>query len=311
MQTYLPEGALISSEQNRHYLKTPATLQEAIVQHSPVEARALLCDSGHNLIVDLGCMKGVIPREDCALGIREGTAKDIAILSRVNKPVAFYVVSLEQGPDGEPFALLDRRQLQEDCRREYLSALKPGDVIPARVTHLEPFGCFADIGCGVVSLLPIDSISVSRISHPRDRFRVGQDIFCVVRSIDQEGKICLTHKELLGSWEQNARRFSPGETVAGIVRSVEPYGVFVELTPNLAGLAELREDVRPGQHASVYIKSLLPEKMKVKLILVDSFQADYPPMEYRYTQTSGHISRFVYSPEHAEKLIETVFDNGC
>ena len=34
------------------------------------------------------------------------------------------------------------------------------------------------------------------------------------------------------------------------MRSVESYGIFVELTPNLAGLAELKENVHAGQHQS-------------------------------------------------------------
>ena len=54
--------------------------------------------------------------------------------------------------------------------------------------------------------------------------------------------------------------FSDGETVSGIIRSVESYGVFVELAPNLAGLAEYRNDVYPGQTAAVYIKSIIPEQ---------------------------------------------------
>ena len=95
---------------------------------------------------------------------------------------------------------------------------------------MEPFGAFADIGCGVVSLLPIDAISVSRIDHPRERFSVGMDIRAMVRSVENR-RITLSHKELLGTWEENAAAFAPGETVAGIVRSVEPYGIFVELAP--------------------------------------------------------------------------------
>lgn len=59
---------------------------------------------------------------------------------------------------------------------EYIAGLTCGDVIPVRITHLEPFGAFADIGCGIVSLLPIDAISVSRIDHPKERFTVGMDI---------------------------------------------------------------------------------------------------------------------------------------
>ena len=42
---------------------------------------------------------------------------------------------------------------------------------------------------------------------------------------------------MLGTWAENAALFSPGQTVTGVVRSVEDYGIFVELTPNLAGLA--------------------------------------------------------------------------
>ena len=38
--------------------------------------------------------------------------------------------------------------------------------------------------------------------------------------------ITLTHKELLGTWEENIAMFQTGETVAGIIRSVEPYGIF-------------------------------------------------------------------------------------
>ena len=57
------------------------------------------------------------------------------------------------------------------------------------------------------------------------------NIRAVVKSIEN-GRITLSHKELLGTWEENVALFSAGETVAGIVRSVEPYGIFVELSPN-------------------------------------------------------------------------------
>ena len=127
----------------------------------------------------------------------------------------------------------------------FRSNANPGDIIPARVTHLEQFGCFVDVGCGIPSLIPIDAISVSRISHPSDRFKVGQDIKVIIKSLDN-GRIWLSHKELFGTWSENAAMFKTGETVSGIVRSVEDYGIFIELTPNLAGLAEPRHEVSVG-----------------------------------------------------------------
>lgn len=306
MKEYRPEGWRIATAENRAAMRSPAALAEAHKQHQLLEARAIVCDGEHNLIVDLGCMRGIIPREEGALGIAEGTVKDIAMISRVNKPVCFYITGFTT-QNGRNVALLSRREAQEECRREWQHKLQPGDVIDARITHLEPFGAFADIGCGIPSLLPIDAISVSRIDHPRERFRPGMDIRAVVRSKDSEGRICLSHKELLGTWTENAERIAPGETVAGIVRSVENYGIFVELAPNLAGLAEPKEGVFPGQQASVYIKSILPEKMKIKLIIIDTFAYDYDPVPPEYFFTGSHMERFCYSPEGAERRVETVF----
>ena len=106
-----------------------------------------------------------------------------------------------------------------------LAGLHPGCILPAVVTHLESFGAFVDIGCGVPSLIGIENISVSRIPHPDQRFRVGQAIFAVVQELDPKlGRVYLTHRELLGTWAENAARFQAGMTVPGIVRGLKEYG---------------------------------------------------------------------------------------
>lgn len=308
MKKYFPEGALLETEKNKSYFKNLSSLTCAFSSGEILEGRAISCNLSHDLIVDLGFCRGIIPRSEGAIGIDEGETKDIAVISRVGKPVSFKVIGFNTESD-EVMPILSRRQAQMDCIKNYVSTIKKGDIIDARITHLEPFGCFCDIGCGVVSLLPIDCISVSRISHPKDRFMTGDYIKAVCKSFDDKGRITLSHKELLGSWEENASQFKSGETVSGIVRSVESYGVFVELAPNLAGLAELKEDVKVGDTASVFIKSLIPEKMKVKLIIVDSFKdSEKEKKEPIYFIDSGHIDKWVYSPENAVKTVETIFN---
>ena len=163
-----------------------------------------------------------------------------------------------------------------------------------------------DVGCGIPSLIPIDSISVSRINHPSNRMSVGQHIKAVVKSLG-DGKISLSHKELLGTWKENAANFNVGETVTGYIRSIEDYGIFVELTPNLAGLAELRDNIHINQYASVFIKAIIPEKMKVKLVIVDTFEKGYSSPDFKYYIDSGHIDSWVYSAEESDKIIKTVF----
>lgn len=306
MAEYLPEGFLLNTIENKNYLRSYFTLLDCMNNGTILEAPCIICDSKHNLIVDLGCMRGVIPREEGAVGISDGTTKDIALISRVNKPVCFRILDFKRDENDNLYAVLSRKSAQTECVNNYLSKLKCGDIITVAVTHLEQFGSFVDIGCGIPSLIPIDLISVSRISHPSDRFYVGQKIKAVIKSIE-EHRICLSHKELLGTWEQNAARFEQGETVTGIVRSIEEYGVFVELTPNLAGLAEPRSGIKVNSHVSVYIKAIIPEKMKIKLIIVSASDNTYANNELDYFINSDHIDSWVYSGENTQKVIRTDF----
>ena len=306
MTDFYPEGILIEKTENAHFFKSLNTLNDALFDEKIIEARAVICDANHNLIVDMGCIKGIIPREDGALGSREGTVRDIAIISRVNRPVSFIITEFTRQESGETVAILSRRKAQQKCMENYIKHLRSGDIIDAKITHLEPFGAFADIGCGIVSLIPIDTISVSRIEHPCERFSVGMNIKAIVKNIEN-GRISLSHKELLGTWEENAQSFKTGETVAGIIRSVEDYGAFIELTPNLAGLAELKDGILSGSQASVYIKNIIPERMKIKLIIIDTFEHKYKPTQPIYFFKGSHIDTFVYSPDCCEKRVETVF----
>ncbi len=306
MNKYLPEGFLINTPDNIRYLSSYDFFYKAYIEKVPLEARAAYCDRDHNLHIDFGFIHGIIPREECAIGIKEGTTKDIAIIARVNKPVRFIIEDILFTGEKKT-AYLSRRKIQKEFQNEFSSTVSAGDIITARITHLENFGAFCDIGCGVNALLPIDNISVSRIPHPNVRFDVGDDIKVVVKSFDENNRATLSHKELLGTWEENAEKFHIGETVSGIVRSVENYGIFVELTPNLAGLAEYTPSVFDGQQTSVYIKSIIPEKMKVKLIIVDSFDADYPRKKHDYFIKEGHLDYFRYSPYTCNKIIETFF----
>ena len=239
----------------------------------------------------------------------EGDTREIAILSRVGKPTCFAVTEIDESAD-TPVVWLSRTIVQQRAQDHFLDTLHPGDVIPAVVTHLENFGAFVDIGCGVASLIGIENLSVSRIFHPSDRLRVGQRICAAVRAVDPVSRrISLTHRELLGTWEQNAAQFAAGETVRGIVRSVEPYGVFIELAPNLSGLAEARGDLTPGTVVSVYIKSILPQRMKIKLTVIDVLAPSAEPAPPPYFITDGHIDEWVYTPPCCDrKYIATVFE---
>ncbi len=314
---FLPEGSLLRSQENLSYISGISGLERAMREDKTLESTVIMCDEDLNLHVDLFGIRGIIPKSECVFSQNGESPKDIAIITRVGKPVCFKVKAIE--PFGDTYrAILSRKEAQIECKNYYISSLIAGDIIPATVTHLDTFGAFVDIGCGIVSLLSIDCISISRISHPSDRLSSGQRIYTVVKSNDAEsGRIYVTLKELLGTWEENAREFCVGQTVSGIVRSIESYGIFIELAPNLAGLAELKDsnpifrDIEVGNKVSVYIKSILPDKMKIKLVLIDKAHAPSASAMLRYyidPKTTSHITSWRYSPEECVKTVQTVFD---
>lgn len=304
-QIYFPEGTKLQDAENINAVHSVEQLSLAAKRNLILEGIAVSCTAEHDLVVELPCGRAIIPRVACARGISEGTTRDIAILSRVGRPVAFEVVDALSTP-----ILLSRKRAQDRVIRWALDTLHSGDILSAKVTHLEPFGAFVDIGCGVPSFIGIEHLSISRIFHPSERLSVGQEIYAVVLGTDPEKeRISLTHKELLGTWTENAAFFQPYETVSGVVRSIEPYGIFVELTPNLSGLAEYRSGLKNGDRVSVYIKSIVPTRMKIKLNIIDRL-ADQPPFcpPLRYFITEGRLTEWVYSPQNCtNRHIATTF----
>ena len=290
MQTFRTEGNYRDASR-----LSIAELRAAAASGEILQATALAFDTRRQLRFDLGGVRGVMPFAACAEGADTGAVRDIAVLTRVGRATCFVIESLDEDAEGRPLCRLSRARAQQMCREEYLDGLEPGDILPCAVTHIESFGAFCDVGCGISALLPIDRVSV------------GQQILCAIRSRDSKGRFVLTIRELLGTWAENAAAFTPGETVVGIVRSVEDYGTFVEIAPNLAGLAESCPDLRPGQAVSVYIKSILPEKMKIKLVIVNRALGQNHRFDLHYFLTEGHIDRWVYSTPESKKQIVTEF----
>ena len=159
----------------------------------------------------------------------------------------------------------------DTLRKETIEKLEIGQIVQGAVTGIKPYGAFVKMDNDLSALVHIEDMSVARIKSPLERLKIGQKAKFVVKSIDRStGRILLSYKELLGSWEENAEKFEEGSVVKGIARETEKSknGIFIELTPNLVGLAEYKDGIEYGQNVNVYIKKIIPEKKKVKLIII-------------------------------------------
>lgn len=149
-------------------------------------------------------------------------------------------------------------------------SLKENMIVKGRIKGIQPYGAFIELENGTVGLLHIEDMSVARIKTPFDRFSIGDEVNVKIKNIDKEkNRIMFTYKELLGTWEENAKLFKEGTKVKGIVRNTEAHknGIFIELKPNLVGMAEYQDGIEYGSQIDVYIKKIIPEKKKIKLII--------------------------------------------
>lgn len=227
------------------------------------------CDENYNLYVKLdNGTTGIIPRqevEEINLG-KDNLPKTNLCVGKVNK----YVQFKQKGKEGDNL-IFSRREAQREVLDYVKNELQVGQTVKGIVKNITPYGAFVDIGGGVVGLVHIEDLSVARIKTPFERIKIGQKINIMVKYIDREsGRINLSYKEILGSWEENVQDFSVGMTTKGIVRETEKNknGIFIELAPNLVGMAEYREGLNYGEKIDVAIKKIDYDKKKIKLIVV-------------------------------------------
>ena len=270
-QKFMPEGLdLVGNGYDEEQEKKIAFLTEAKEKNETLEGLVTMADPEFNLYVDLDGIKGVVPRTEVSATVEaDGLPRPVASITKVNKRVQFKIKEIKRDENGNVEVILSRKAVEIEVKEWMYKNLKEGMVLSGIVRNMEQYGAFVDIGGGVTGLLHIEDISVARIMHPNERFKIGDKIKVMVKNFDRTtGKIVLTHKELLGTWEDNIKDFKEGTTVIGIARAREKNGIFVELRPNLVGLADHKPGIEYGQRVSVFIKKIIPEKKKIKLVIV-------------------------------------------
>lgn len=247
-QKFIPEGWNSTTK-----IYTDEQLKEAKENSTILEGAIKRLDK-NNAYINLGKDKtGIIPKEE------------LGIYNKSNKYVQFKVEEINNNT-----YILSRKAVQKDSLNWALNELKDGEMVKGIVRNIKPYGAFVEIGSGTVGLLHIEDISKARMKTPEERLKIGQKIPVVIKNINKvEKKFNLSYKEILGTWQDNIKEFKEGQTVQGIVREIAEgnKGIFIELKPNLVGMAEYQKDLEYGQKVNVYIKRIIPEKEKIKLII--------------------------------------------
>src|SRR5256886_4140007 len=240
-----------------------------------LKARVIDYNKG-GLIVDVSGIRGFVPisqilnlkREEVASG---GESQETAakLQSMKDKELQLKIIEINRARNrlilSERLAVQEWRQRR---REELLDELKPGEVRHGVVSNLANFGAFVDLG-GADGLVHISQLAWSRVNHPSEVLKVGQEVEVQVLSVDKEKKkIALSIKRAeVDPWTTVAQRYSVGQVVTGVVTKIAPFGAFARIDDGIEGLIHLSE-----VGAGVDPKAVLVEaaQLQLRILRIDA-----------------------------------------
>ena len=162
-----------------------------------------------------------------------------------------------------------------------MGELTVGSVVKGKVTRLESFGAFVDIG-GIEGLVHVSNMSRKRVNSAEEHLQLGQDVEAMILDIKEGGKrIGLGMKQLEPDpWDEVPHRLAEGSVVTGKVTRLMDFGAFVEVLPGIEGLLHISqlgpervrkvsEVVKPGDEVSVRVQSVERSSERISLSRLD------------------------------------------
>lgn len=224
------------------------------------------------LLVDVG-VRGFIPASHVARNYVENLDE------YVGKTLGLKVIELDRQRNN--VVLSHKEVLEEEYERakaEAFANLKEGSIVNGIVRRITDFGAFVDVGGGVEGLLHVSEMAWSRVRHPSDVVKEGQEIKVMVLKVDAENeRISLSLKETLPDpWLSAGSKYPVGSTVQGTVTRVVDFGAFVKLEDGIEGLVHVSqladhhvanpsEVVSPGDEVTVRVVSVDVDKRRIGL----------------------------------------------
>lgn len=255
------------------------TLREKMESKEVVRTKILEANKG-GLMVEINNVTGFLPVSQLSLEhyprVEDGDKNKIlsVLQSYVGQPFDVQIITADS--EEEKLIVSEKAVFEKEMENK-LSKLKIGDVVDGTVTGVVDFGAFVKFG-ELEGLVHISELAWQRIENPRDIIKVGQKVQAKVISIDK-GRVSLSIKQLQQDpWLEAVKKYQIGQKISGKVSKIMPFGVFVELDKDIAGLCHIMElsheavknpeDVlKPGQEYEFKIISIEPAEHRLGLSL--------------------------------------------
>lgn len=259
----------------RHVAKAEIAIGDDVTPGALVKAKITGQNSG-GLEARVGAVGAFLPASQVGLHREENLAQ------YVNQVLTCEVVEVDR--ERKRIVLSRRKVLEKErdtARQETVGRITVGSVLKGKVTRVEEFGAFVDLG-GVEGLVHVSQMSHQRVEKAGSMLSAGQEVEVQVLKIEEGGKrIGLGMKQLQPDpWAGVASRFAVDSVVTGKVTRLQEFGAFVEIAPGVEGLLHVsamskdrvrhpKDAVKPGQEITVRIAAVEPGRSRISLSRLD------------------------------------------
>ncbi|ACZ19259.1 RNA binding S1 domain protein [Thermanaerovibrio acidaminovorans DSM 6589] len=224
------------------------------------------------VFVNLGAMEGLVHITELSWQ-RGAKAKDLV---QKGDKVKVKVIGIDRENNRVSLSL---KQAQEDPWVGVTSRWTVGQRTKGVVTNLADFGAFVEIEPGVEGLIHIGDLSWSRVKHPKEVLKKGQEVEVVILEVDGDRRrIGLGLKQLNDPWANVSEKYSKDQVVTVKVVRLADFGAFVEIEDGVEGLIHISQlsrqrvekpsDVlREGQEVQAKILEVNPSEKRIRLSL--------------------------------------------
>ncbi|ABA56713.1 30S ribosomal protein S1 [Nitrosococcus oceani] len=175
---------------------------------------------------------------------------------------------------------LGLKQMGEDPWKDLARRYLDGTRLFGKVTNVTDYGCFVEIEEGVEGLVHMSEMDwTNKNIHPSKMVQVGEEVEVMVLDIDEERRrISLGMKQCLPNpWEEFAHRYNKDDRVAGEIKSITDFGIFVGLEGGIDGLVHLSDiswsasgeeiirDYKKGDQVEAVVLAIDPERERISL----------------------------------------------
>ncbi|MGO8948474.1 MAG: S1 RNA-binding domain-containing protein [Ktedonobacterales bacterium] len=273
MQPETPEGHAIVSIKRARLERQWRIAQEQYERGDLLEAEVIDHNKG-GLIVNLEGIRGFVPISQILNLKREDTADNVETQAKLQSMVGrkLQLKIIEINRNRNRLILSERLAVQEwraKRREELLNELQVGEVRKGVVSNLSNFGAFVDLG-GADGLVHISQLAWSRVNHPSEVLKVGQEVEVQVLAVDKEKKkIALSIKRAeVDPWTTVEQRYQVGQLVTGTITKIAPFGAFARIEDGVEGLIHLSELPAGQQDPKAVLRE--GQEVQVRILRIDA-----------------------------------------